>query len=575
MSKLTLLFAVLAVTYVHGISDNWWRDVILYQVYPRSFKDSDGDGIGDLIGITTKLEHIKDIGADVVWLSPIYISPQADFGYDVTNFTDVNPEYGTLADFTKFITKAKYLGLRVILDFVPNHSSLQHPWFKQSVKKVKPYDSFYIWRDAKIVNGVREPPNNWLSAFTGSAWEWNEERGQYFLHQFLVDQPDLNYRNPFLNLAMKDALKFWLDRGVDGFRIDAINFAFEDKLFRDDPNSNISGIPKDDYDSLIHTYSRDQNETYGLIANWRKFMDNYSKKYKIDSKLLLSEAYTTLSLTIKYYDAGANAFNFMFITPLNKTSSASDFKRTIDEWLNNLPKHNVSNWVVGNHDQPRVASRYGVRRADMITMLAMILPGIAVVYNGDEIGMTNRNFTWEETVDIAGCNAGPERYHIKSRDPERIPFQWDNTTSAGFSTNKTTWLPVHENYITVNLAAQKEAKISHYQVFKALSTLKKKHPVLRNGTEEVILISEHVLGVVRRLEGSSPVSLLINFSERDAVIDAETNLNIPRELIVYVSSVDSNIDAGTQVDTSAMKLPGYASVMLASQSQVSELLYYF
>ena len=265
MSKLSLLYIVLTVKCVHGVSDDWWSDAIVYQVYPRSLKDSNGNGIGDLNGITAKLEHIKDIGSDIVWLSPIYTSPQADFGYGITNFTDVDSQYDTLADFTKLVTKAKDLGLRVLLDLVPNHTFLEHPWFKQSIQKIQPYDNFYVWQDTKIVKGDRKPPINWLSTFTGSAWEWNAQRGQYFLHQFVVGQSDLNYCNSYLSLAMKDVLTFWMDKGVDGFRIDALNYVFEDKLFRDDPKSNISGIPAGDYDSLIHTYSKDQTETYGLL----------------------------------------------------------------------------------------------------------------------------------------------------------------------------------------------------------------------------------------------------------------------------------------------------------------------
>ena len=571
MTKLTSFCILLTLKCVLASSEDWWNDAIVYQVYPRSFKDSNGDGIGDLNGITSKLEHIKDIGANVVWLSPIYTSPQADFGYDITNFTDVDPQYGTLEDFAKLVTKAKALGLRVLLDFVPNHSSLEHPWFKKSVQRVKPYDNFYIWQNAKIINGTRKPPNNWLSTFTGSAWEWNAERGQYFLHQFVVGQPDLNYRNPFLNLAMKDALTFWLDRGVDGFRIDALNYAFEDKLLRDDPKSNLPGIPADDYDSLIHTYSKDQDETYALLRNWRNHLDKYSQKHKTDMKLLLTEAYTTIPLTMKYYEAGSNAFNFIFMTPLNGESSAVDFKRSIDEWLNNLPQGNVSNWVIGNHDQHRVTSRYGVKRGDMIIMLAMFLPGMTVAYYGDEIGMIDANLTWEQTLDPAGCNAGRERYHLKSRDPERTPFQWDNSTSAGFSTNKTTWLPVQDNYKTLNLIMQKHNKTSSYWLFKALAVMKKNLNVLKNGTVEVILITEEVLGVVRRLEAHPPVTLLINFSESDVLVDARSWLNIPRFMMTYISSVHSDIKPGVRVETTSIKLPGHASVILADKSQVLKL----
>ena len=574
MFKLILLCITFSAIHVQSAEDIWWKDAIIYQIYPRSFKDSNGDGIGDLNGITSKLEHLKDIGIDALWLSPIYTSPQADFGYDIANFTDVDPQYGTLADFAKLVAKAKSLGLKVLMDYVPNHSSSEHPWFKQSIKRIKPYDDFYIWRDAKIVNGVRKPPNNWLSTFKGSAWQWNPQRGQYYLHQFAVGQPDLNYRNKDLDKAMKDVFTFWMDRGVDGFRIDAINHMMEDSRMLDEPKNNVPNVGPDDYNSLLHIYTRDQNETYDVLRSWRKLLDDYEKKHKTVSKFLITEAYTTVPLTLKYFEAGSNPFNFMFISPLNGRSSALDFKRTIDDWLNDLPNGNVSNWVVGNHDQHRVASRYGPKKADMISMLATVLPGISVVYNGDEIGMLNKNLTWEETVDVAGCNLGPNRFNEGSRDPERTPFQWDNTTSAGFSTNKKTWLPVHENYKTLNLAVQKLAPVSHYKVFKALTGLKKRLLNPKKGSVEITLITKDVLGVVQRLKGASPVILLINTADQDTVVDASTWLNIPKQLLVYTASVDSKINVGTRINTNAVKLPGSASVILASQTQVFELLSY-
>ena len=568
MLNLSFLCITLLTIRVNAISNDWWRDAIIYQIYPRSLKDSNGDGVGDLNGITIKLEHIKDIGADALWLSPIYSSPQVDFGYDISNFTDVDPQYGTLADFTNLMKKAKTLGLKVLLDFVPNHSSDQHPWFKKSIRRIKPYDDFYIWRDAKIVNGVRKPPNNWLSIFKGSAWEWNQKRGQYYYHQFAIGQPDLNYRSKDLNQAMKDVLKFWMDRGVEGFRVDAILHLFEDEQLRDEPKSNIPNVPEDEWLYLDHIYTRNLNETYEVAQAWRNLLDDYAKKHKTDAKFMIVEAVVTPHIMKKYFEVGSNPFNFIFVNELNGSSTAVDFKRSIDNWLNNVPKGNVSNWVTGNHDNHRSASKFGAKKADMLAMLAMTLPDITVVYNGDEIGMLDRNFTWEETLDVAGCNLGPEKYYLGSRDPERTPFQWDNTTSAGFSTNKNTWLPVHENYKTLNLAAQKIAPVSHYKVFKSMATLKKKLPVLKKGSVEVLLITKDVLGVVRRLEGSSPIALLINMGEKEEIVDANSWLNIPKQLFVYTASVDSNIKKRTKVDTSSIKLPGSASVVLVSELQL-------
>lgn len=570
MLKLTFLCVTLALG-VQSISNDWWRDAIIYQIYPRSLKDSNGDGIGDLNGITSKLAHIKDIGADALWLSPIYSSPQVDFGYDISNFTDIDPQYGTLADFTKLVNQAKALGLKVLLDFVPNHSSDQHPWFKKSIQRIKPYDDFYIWRDGKIVNGVRKPPNNWLSIFKGSAWEWNSQRGQYYYHQFAIGQPDLNYRNKDLRQAMNDVLTFWMDRGVEGFRVDAILHLFEDEKLRDEPRSNIPNVPVDEYLYLNHIYTRDLNETYEIARDWRNLLDDYASKHKTDSMFLIVEASLTPPIMKKYFESGCNPFNFMFVNDFNASSTAVDFKRAIDRWLDNVPKGNVSNWVTDNHDNHRSGSKFGEKKSDMITMLALTLPDISVIYYGDEIGMLDKNLTWEETVDVAGCNLGPDRYYLASRDPSRTPFQWDNTTSAGFSSNKTTWLPVHENYKNLNLANQKIEPISHYKVFKAMTMIKKKLPIFRRGSVDVILITKDILGVVRRLEGSSPVALLINMGIKDQVVDAHSWLNIPEELVTYTASVNSQIKPNTRVNTSTLKLPGSASILLASQSQINVL----
>ncbi|XP_063989158.1 maltase 2-like [Diachasmimorpha longicaudata] len=539
----------------------WWKDAFIYQIYPRSFMDSDGDGVGDLKGITSKLEHFVDLNVSAIWISPIYVSPMADFGYDVSNFTDVDPTFGTIMDFANLTAKAKALGLRVILDFVPNHTSDKHPWFLNSVKKVKPYDDYYVWMDGKLVNGTTYPPNNWLSVFGGSAWKFNAERGQYYLHQFATGQPDLNYHNLAVIAEIEAALTFWLDHGVDGFRIDAINYLFEDTEYPDEPELWKPDLPADDYDRLDHIYSRDQVETYTLLKAWRKVLDTHSKKDK-ETKILLTEAYTNLPLTMQYYDAGSNIpMNFMFMTPLDNRSTTRDFKRNIDTWINNVPKGHSPNWIVGNHDQHRVATRYGRKRADGFLMLSAVLPGTGIIYYGDEIGMEDRNMTFKETVDPAGCNAGSQRYRLKSRDPERTPYQWDNTTSAGFSVNNKTWLPVNPNYKTLNLAAQKTDPSSHYSLFKKLVALKKM-PIMDTGEVQVILVGYEVMGVVRKLPDTPPVVLLMNFESYALVIDARTWMNIPEEMTVLVASVGSGIPSGVVMDTTEILLPAGASVIL-------------
>ncbi|XP_012522767.2 maltase 1 [Monomorium pharaonis] len=568
----TLIAALIALTGSNPVQSDgkdWYKNSLVYQIYPRSFKDSNGDGVGDLKGITSKLEHIKDIGADALWMSPIFKSPQDDFGYDISDFKDIHEEYGTLDDFDALVSRAKELGLRVILDFVPNHSSDEHEWFNKSVQQIRPYDEYYVWRNGKgrDENDKPIPPNNWMSVFGGSAWEYNEERKQFYLHQFTKKQPDLNYRCAALQEEMKGVLTFWLDRGVEGFRIDAINHMFEDSQFRDEPSSNRSDLPLDDYDVVDHIYTKNLPETYEVLKTWRELMDNHPKSS--DSKMILTEAYADFDLTVQYYESGSSVpFNFMFISNLNNKSTAADFKRSIDRWMNNMPKDEkyVANWVTGNHDNHRAASRFGEQRADQLSMLATVLPGVSVVYNGDEIGMLDRFFTWEETQDRAGCNAGPDRYQEKSRDPERTPFQWDDSTSAGFSTNETTWLPINCNYKTLNLAKQKDDVISHYKIFKIMTRLKKK-PIIEKGSLETSLycyngyVNNDVLGVVRR-QGKSIVLLIVNFSDDAPVtLDVKFWLNIQRQLIIYAPSIHSKLLPGTSVDMSAVTVPPASSIV--------------
>ncbi|KAL0129457.1 hypothetical protein PUN28_001620 [Cardiocondyla obscurior] len=505
-------------------------------------------------------------------MSPIFTSPQKDFGYDIANFTDIHDEYGTLDDFDKLVQKANSLGLKVILDFVPNHSSDDHPWFNKSIHREKPYDEFYVWRDARSYDKDEPlPPNNWLSVFGGSAWKWNCKREQFYLHQFVEGQPDLNYRSPALRKEMENVITFWLDRGVEGFRIDAINHMYEDERFLDEPLSNIPGLPDDDYDYLDHIYSKNLEETYEVLKSWRELMNNHPKNP--DTKMILTEAYTDFDLTMKYYISGSTVpFNFMFMGDLHNKSSAADHKHLIDRWIENVPNGTeyVANWVVGNHDNHRAASRFGEKRADQLNMIATILPGVSVVYNGDEIGMLDRNFTYNETVDPAGCLAGPDRYHLKSRDPERTPFQWNSEINAGFSTHNETWLPVNDNYKFLNLEAQKNQDWSHYKVFKSLIKLKKK-PVIEQGSLEVELfcfdccISENVLGIVRRY-GKSVVALIVNFNDNiDVTIDVTNWLNIPEQLTVYAPSVHSKLRPRTEINMGSVTLPGAASVVFATR----------
>ncbi|KAH8299668.1 hypothetical protein KR044_004345 [Drosophila immigrans] len=504
---------------------DWWQVAQFYQIYPRSFKDSNGDGIGDLQGIISKLSHLKDIGVTATWLSPIFTSPMADFGYDIADFFDIQPEYGTLDDFDQLIAAANAQGLKIILDFVPNHSSDENDWFKKSVKREKGYEDYYVWHDGYVnaSTGVRQPPSNWLQAFRGSAWEWNEERQQYYLHQFAVKQPDLNYRNPAVVAQMKRVLTYWLDRGVAGFRIDAVPWCFEvvpdaEGRYPDEPLSGYTDDP-DDSSYLKHIYTQDQPETVDMVYQWRQLLDDYKRIHGGDTRVLMVETYSGLDYVMQFYGnrttKGAQIpFNFQFIVggngdKNNTQLNAVGFVKIIKSWLGQMPAGQTANWVMGNHDQRRVGSRYGEHRIDTMNMLQMFLPGVSITYQGEELGMTDLDISWEDTRDPAACNSNANIYEQFTRDPARTPFQWSSEANAGFSSNSSTWLPINPNYVTVNVQTESAADSSHLKLYKQLVTLRQTKTLQYGGTKYAA-VNDNVVAIKRSLSGETSYVLVAN-----------------------------------------------------------------
>lgn len=533
-----MLFAALVLASAEIKNKGWWKHTVFYQVYPKSFKDSNNDGYGDLKGITEKLQHFVDIGVGGIWLSPINKSPDVDNGYDIMDFRDIQPRFGTLNDFKNLLAQAKKLDLKVILDLVPNHTSDQHQWFIDSVKNVAAYKDYYIWSN--------QIPNNWVSVFNGSAWTYSEKRKQYYYHQFYKEQPDLNYNNPAVQKEMKDIMKYWLDMGLDGFRIDAVPHIFEnnitvnEELFAPGLNTSLHA-------SYNHSLTKDQPQTYNLIGSWRQFVDEYANEKNRDEIVLMTEAYSSLANTLKYYDHGSHIpFNFKYITDANVNSDASSFKKIADTWVNGMPSdHGVPNWVMGNHDRNRVPSRYP-GRGDQMIMLEMILPGVAVTYYGEEIGMEdNTNFNFKDFRD--GC---------------RTPMQWDNSKFAGFTNGTGTWLPVHENYQTLNVAAQKTDPNSAYNLYKNLTALRKS-AILKYGDVDTAVLNDTVL-VVRRSLDDQVLSLLINFSNEKSVTVNVTEVMKKQPSVVKLSDSKSKLPRSA-VNLAAFTIPAKASVVLVSQ----------
>ncbi|XP_011184371.2 maltase A2 [Zeugodacus cucurbitae] len=449
---------------------DWWESATLYQIYPRSFMDSNGDGIGDLNGITSRLAYLKEIGVTATWISPIFDSPMADNGYDVANFTKIYPVFGTMEDFDNMLVKAHELGLKIILDFVPNHSSDECEWFQKSIRREDGYDDFYVWNDGKIdpETGEHLLPNNWNSVFDGPAWTWVEERQQYYLHQFLAKQPDLNYTNPLVRKRMKEMMGFWLDRGVDGFRIDATPFLiekrFENGTYPDEP---LSGITNDStsYDYYSHIYTKDQYENNEIIYEWREYLEEYQRLNGGDTRAMIIEAYSPVDVLSGYISNGTHVggqmpMNFNFVN-LNENSTALEIETFANAWMDVIwTQHNIANWVASNHDNSRLASRMGRNKVDIMTMILHALPGTSVTYYGEEIGMPDGE---PECTEIS-CDF---------RDPERTPMQWNTLKNAGFSAGNSTWLPVNSNYKYLNVQTQRGIARSSLQIFKGMTAIKK------------------------------------------------------------------------------------------------------
>lgn len=388
---------------------------------------------------------------DGIWLSPIMKSPQADFGYDISDFRDVHYEYGTLQDFDDLAAECKRLGIKLIMDFVPNHTSNEHEWFEKSETSEPGYEDFYIWRSPTFdnVSNIMVPPTNWRAIFAGEAWTWSEKRQKMYFHTFLKEQVDLNYRNPKVVEEMKNVLKFWMERGVSGFRIDAITHLFEktnaDGSFSDEPRSYDPNCGPTDYCYLNHVNTWNQPETYDMVQQWRKFLEDFTQTYNSDSKVLMVEAGGSIDQIQSYYKDGTVLgaqipFNFQLMGRLKVDSNAEEYKNIIEDWLFKVPPGQFANWVVsgrmlmkilslfhkimtsfqlGNHDNHRTASRYGVEKGDLLNILLQTLPGAAITYQGEELVMEDVHLTWEETVDPAACLNDRENYHRNSRDPAR------------------------------------------------------------------------------------------------------------------------------------------------------------
>jgi alpha-glucosidase len=464
----------------------WWQRGIIYHIYPRSFMDSNGDGVGDLPGIISKLDYLQWLGVDALWISPIFPSPMADFGYDVADYTDIDPLFGTLAEFDRLVVEAHHRHLRVILDYVPNHTSNQHPWFiaaRASPRNAK--RDWYIWRDPGPSGG---PPNNWRSVFGGSAWEWDAATQQYYYHAYLKEQPDLNWRNPAVQAAMLDVLRFWLDRGVDGFRVDALRQLIKDDQLRDNPSNPAYHPGQGPYDALLPVYTTDRPEVLEMIALMRRIVDAY------DERLLIGELYLPIERLVAYYGVRRSGVHLPFNFHLIQVPwQARQIEMLIKTYEAALPADGWPTWVLGNHDQHRLVSRIGSAQARVAAILLLTLRGTPTLYYGDELGVGDVAIPpelvqdpWEKNVPGLGLG----------RDPERTPMPWDSSPNAGFTTG-TPWLPMAAEYQTVNVSVERNDPTSMLALYRRLIALRRATPALSVGSYTGLEAHGDVLAYVR------------------------------------------------------------------------------
>jgi alpha-glucosidase len=490
-------------------SDLWWKHAVIYEIYPRSFQDSNGDGIGDLNGITSRLDYLKALGVDAIWLTPIYPSPQVDFGYDISNYEAIDPVYGTMADFDRLLAEAKKRNIRVLMDMVLNHTSDKHPWFIESESsKTNPKRDWYVWENGK---GPGQPPNNWQSAFGHSAWQYSPKTDQWYYHKFYIQQPDLNWRNPKVEQAMWGAVRFWLNKGVAGFRLDAVPTLFEDPSLKDEkvlPGTNKYGDP-----NIDGSLTENLPEVHGVMRDLRKVTNSYP-----GHRVLIGETYLpNIEELQKWYGENHDELQLpmdMQVGFINKLD-VSEFRQRINEAEHDLDD-NQPLFVFDNHDNPRMDMRYGDGKHNIAIerMLATILfttRSAAMMYYGDEIGMkTTPPARVEDVKDPVGKIGWPEE---KGRDGERTPMQWDGSPEAGFTTSDKPWLPVPDTYKTVNVEEEVRDDDSLLNWYKQLIQLRRDNSALHSGKLTMLNTNDtKVLSWIRQAPGVPAVVVACNFT---------------------------------------------------------------
>ncbi|XP_001949423.2 maltase 1-like [Acyrthosiphon pisum] len=533
---------------------DWWQNAIIYEIFPLSFKDSDGDGSGDFKGITQKLDYLVDIGITAIWLTPFFESPLESGGYDITNYLEVQHVFGTIDDLKDLINAAHSKNLKVIMDFVPNHSSDKHIWFKRSANNETHYADYYIWKDAKnqeevIKNNSITPivPNNWQMIFGDSSWVWHNTRKQFYYAQFINNLPDLNFRNKKVHEEMKNILNYWIELGIDGIRIDALKHVYESESLKDEPKLNNSN-PAVDYFNLDHIYTGDQFEVYDLIKEWRLLLDEFKQKDH-HTRIIMTESYTNHSVLYNYYTSGAEVPTNFNLLEDHVSNIPKDFETEIETWITKMPFGATFNSVLQNHDHPRFSTFYGTELIDGLNALSLFLPGVSIVLYGGEIGMENI----------------PDKINFA-----RGPMQWDDTKYAGFSDGThEPWVAVHPDYVTRNVQSESYDPKSYLNFFKTVSKLRQTETFKRGGLATDIF-NDKVFVLNRFLPGHENYTLIINmdtnYTQRVRLSDKISNLC--DSLTVVVGSVNSNFDTGKSILTAEwIDLNPGATIILTEKTE--------
>ena len=529
----------------------WWKDGIIYQIYPRSFQDSNADGIGDLAGIVQHLDYLRELGIDGIWLSPINPSPDVDFGYDVSDYHTIDPKFGNLQDFDRLLTEAHKRGIHIILDLVLNHTSDQHRWFQESrLSRSNPYHDWYIWRNPAPGGGA---PNNWRSMFGGPGWEFDEKLGQYYFHMFNKHQPDLNWRNPDVRSAMLDIFRYWLDKGVDGFRLDVFNAWYKEANLRDNPR--LPGIHRRPFESYDHIYDVSQPEMIPALQDIRKILDSYPDRYVVGETFLADSAQARTYIGSDRLHAG---FDYGYA---NTPFSARAFGKAIQYWDGLHGDQAWPNYFLNNHDTPRSSTRYAGANDDarlkLLAAMHLTVRGTPYLYYGEEIGMRDISLSRGQIQDPVGKRYWP---FDKGRDGCRSPMQWDSRPFAGFSPSQP-WLPVHPNYKVRNVVNQASAPASLLNFYKSLIALRREHSALHAGKLSLIDVGDDALLVYKRFTEDETMLVVLNFSKGlrsySLPIDEYNNWDL-----IFTG----NEPLTSQMTDSTLNLPAYGVAILLSRA---------